>query len=58
MPEKVDLKNTEPEKNPTVYFKCKYCGETKPLEELVVLRQFFPQISICQACSIAASNAR
>lgn len=58
MPEKVEAKNPGTDKNPTIFFKCKYCAETKPLDELVVLRQYFPQISVCKACSIALSNAR
>jgi hypothetical protein len=57
MPDKVEIKNTGSEKYPVVYFKCKFCGETKPLDELVILRQFYPQISVCKECSIAISNA-
>jgi len=56
--EKVESKNTGLEKNLPVYFKCKFCGETKPFEELVVLRQYYPQVSVCKACSIAVSNAK
>jgi hypothetical protein len=56
MPDKVENKNSS-DKNLIVYFKCKYCGETKPLDELIVLRQFYPQISVCKDCSKAISNA-
>jgi hypothetical protein len=58
MPDKVENKTSGSEKNTIVYFKCKYCGETKPLDELTVLRQFYPQISVCKDCSKASSNAR
>ena len=58
MADKSEVKKTGSDKNPIVNFKCKFCGESKPLEELVILRQYFPQISVCKACSIAASNAR
>ncbi len=34
-----------------IYFKCKFCGEKKPLSELVVMRQYFPPISVCSVCS-------
>ncbi len=44
-----------PEK--VVMFKCKFCGEEKPLSELVVMRQYYPQIAACKPCSIGTRNA-
>jgi len=40
-----------------IVFTCKHCGETKPLVELVVMRQYFPPISSCKACAKATRNA-
>ena len=40
-----------------IVFTCKHCGETKPLVELVVMRQFFPPISSCKTCAKATRNA-
>lgn len=34
-----------------INFTCKFCGEKKPLSELVVMRQYFPPISVCAVCS-------
>jgi transcription elongation factor Elf1 len=33
-------------------FTCKFCGETKPLSELVLMREYFPPIPSCRACSV------
>ena len=40
-----------------VVFTCKFCGQTKPLSDLVVMRQFFPQIPSCKDCAKATRNA-
>jgi hypothetical protein len=40
-----------------VVFTCKFCSETKPIVELVIMRQFFPPISSCKACAKATRNA-
>jgi len=34
-----------------IVFKCKSCGDTKPLNEMVVMRQYYPQISVCRSCA-------
>ena len=39
-----------------IVFKCNFCHETKPFSELVVLRHYFPQISVCQDCSRGCSK--
>ena len=31
-------------------FKCKFCGESRPLSEMVTLPGFFPPIVACRAC--------
>jgi hypothetical protein len=40
-----------------VIFTCKFCGETKPIVELVIMQQFFPPISACKTCAKATRNA-
>jgi hypothetical protein len=40
-----------------ILFTCKFCGETKPVVDLVVMRQFFPPISSCKTCAKATRNA-
>ncbi len=56
MPDKEKVKIGETNKE--IYFKCKSCGENKLLSELVVMRQFFPPISVCQACSKGSSKSK
>jgi|WetSurMetagenome_2_1015567.scaffolds.fasta_scaffold192018_2 hypothetical protein len=34
-----------------IIFKCKICGESKPLSDLVVIKHFYPQISACKVCA-------
>jgi transcription elongation factor Elf1 len=34
-----------------VFFTCKFCGESKPLNDLIVIRRFFPQLSACSECA-------
>ncbi len=34
-----------------VYFTCKFCGESKPLQDLIVIRRFHPQLSACKECA-------
>jgi hypothetical protein len=34
----------------TVTFKCKFCGEVKPLKEMVRITRFFPLIVACADC--------
>jgi hypothetical protein len=34
-----------------VFFTCKFCGESKPLGDLVVVRRFFPQLAACSECA-------
>jgi hypothetical protein len=48
-PEAVEPKET--------IFVCKFCGETKPLVELVIMQQFFPPIAACKTCAKATRNA-
>ena len=33
-----------------ITFKCKFCGMSKPLDEMVVLTRFFPSIVACRDC--------
>lgn len=31
-------------------FTCKFCGETKPLSEMILQTRFFPVLTSCRAC--------
>lgn len=44
-------KTAEIPKDKEIFFVCKFCGETKPLSEMVVIRHFFPQVPSCKECS-------
>lgn len=33
-----------------IAFKCRFCGEQKPLDDMNVLRRFFPPLVACRAC--------
>ena len=48
---KTEKKTVEAKKESEIVFKCKFCGETKPLSELVVMRHYYPQISACKKCA-------
>jgi hypothetical protein len=39
-----------------IVFKCQFCGETKPFSEMIMMRQFYPQLSACKACAMAHCN--
>lgn len=51
MSEKSEKKTAQVEPPKTIMFKCKFCGEDKPLDELVILRQYYPILSCCKECS-------
>lgn len=40
----------EEAKTKEVTFKCKFCGKSKPLDEMVVLTRYFPPIVACRDC--------
>jgi transcription elongation factor Elf1 len=42
--------------NREITFTCKFCGENKPLSDLVVMRQYYPQITACKTCAIGTRN--
>jgi hypothetical protein len=33
-----------------IYFKCKFCSELKPLDDMVTLPGYFPPIVACRDC--------
>ena len=33
-----------------ITFKCRFCGKSKPLDEMRVLTRFFPPIVACRDC--------
>jgi transcription elongation factor Elf1 len=38
------------EKNKEVTFKCKYCGQQKPVSEMRMITRFFPVLIACRDC--------
>ena len=56
MSAKADNKKTETPPPQEILFKCKVCGETKPLSELVIMRQYYPTISACKVCARGSNN--
>jgi hypothetical protein len=57
MSAKADNKKTETSAPPQeINFKCKCCGETKPLSDLVVMRQYYPAVSVCKVCARGSKN--
>jgi hypothetical protein len=51
MTEKTGNKSPETNQRKEILFKCKFCGETRPLSELIMIRQYYPQIPSCKACA-------
>lgn len=51
MPEKADQGKFH--SGAEITFKCKFCGEVKPLREMVILRNFYPLRVACTACNRA-----
>ena len=44
------INQSESEKDHQVTFKCRFCGEIKPLQELVRMTRFFPPVVACSGC--------
>ena len=36
-----------------ITFTCKFCGQSKPLQDLIVIKHFYPQMSACKECAQA-----
>jgi hypothetical protein len=51
MSDKSEKKTVESEESKAIMFTCKLCGESKPLDDLVILRQYYPVLSSCRECS-------
>ena len=54
MPEKAEKKSIDSSPDKEIVFTCKFCGETRPLRDLIVMRQFYPPIAACRDCARAA----
>ncbi len=39
-----------------ITFTCRFCGETRPLSDMVIMRQYFPQIPACKKCARGIRN--
>ncbi len=51
MSEKSEKKTVQVEPPKTIMFKCQFCGESKPMDELVILRHYYPILSSCKECA-------
>lgn len=45
-----EVEKEEKPKVNEVTFKCKFCERSRPLDEMVVITRFFPQIMACRDC--------
>ena len=43
-------KKKKESKGKEITFKCKFCEESKPLDEMVVLTRYFPPVITCRDC--------
>jgi len=43
-------KKKDGSKGKDVTFKCKFCEESKPLDDMVVLTRYFPPVIACRDC--------
>lgn len=50
MPAAKIKKQQEPEKTDKITFKCNFCEEEKPLNEMRILNRFFPPVVACRDC--------
>lgn len=48
----------EPAEIKETTFTCRYCGEEKPLTDMVVLSRFFPPVTVCRGCAVRVEYAR
>ncbi len=49
--EKSTEKATDKAKKKEITFVCKFCEQTRPLSDMVVLRNFYPQVTSCKDCA-------
>lgn len=52
------INQSESEKDRQATFKCKFCGEFKPLRELVRMTRFFPPVIACSGCEKTIDRLR
>jgi len=51
MSEKSEKKIAQTEEPKPIVFKCQFCGENKPLNDLQIMRQYYPVLSACRECA-------
>jgi hypothetical protein len=44
--------------SPEIVFKCRFCGESKPLVELVMIRHYYPPLAACGDCFKINNNLK
>jgi len=45
-----DKEESKTKETREITFRCKYCGRTKPLSEIITLTRFFPPLVACKDC--------
>ena len=50
MLEKEESKSRDTKETKEITFRCKYCGNMKPLDEMRILTRFFPPVVACSDC--------
>ena len=43
---------------PEFTFTCRFCGEAKPFDEMVIQTRYFPVLTSCRACDKALQNLK
>ena len=51
IPEKSKQKPVAKAKKKEITFVCKFCEQIRPLSDMVVLRNYYPQITSCKECA-------
>ncbi len=39
------------EETDAIVFKCRFCEQSKPLDEMVVITRYFPPVVLCRDCA-------
>jgi len=55
--ELTEKERREGKKTEEIMFKCKICGQVKPLSQLRELRRFFPVLMACAGCDDKMSGS-
>ncbi len=51
VPEKSKEKTADKARKKEITFVCKFCEQARPLSDMVVLRNYYPQVTSCKDCA-------